>query len=59
MWHWAAVFLGVAVVAAIFGFGGDSGSAAGIAQVFFVVFLVVFVITLVRGMMDRRRSAPR
>jgi len=59
MLQWALVFLGVALVAALLGFGGLAGSAAGIAQVFFVIFLVVFLITLARGWMDYRRSASR
>jgi uncharacterized membrane protein YtjA (UPF0391 family) len=54
----ALIFLGIAIIAAIFGFGGVAGSATGIAQFLFVLFLVAFLITLVRGLMDRRRSSP-
>ena len=35
MLYWALMFLIVALVAALFGFGGIAGTAAGIAQVLF------------------------
>jgi len=54
----ALIFLGIAIIAAIFGFGGVAGSATGIAQLLFVLFLAAFLITLVRGLMARRRSSP-
>jgi len=48
------MFLLVALVAAIFGFGGIASTAAGIAQVLFVVALVLFVLSLFMGF--RRRN---
>jgi uncharacterized membrane protein YtjA (UPF0391 family) len=50
MLYWAGVFLVVALVAALFGFGGIAGTAIYFAQVLFFVFLVLFVISLVFGM---------
>lgn len=50
--YWAAIFLVVALVAAILGFAGIIGASAGIAQMLFVVFLTLFVATLLVG---RRR----
>jgi len=32
MLHWAAVFFVIAIIAAVFGFGGIAASAAGIAK---------------------------
>lgn len=58
MFQWAAVFLVVAIVTAIYGFGGVAGFAAGVAQALFMSFFVVFLITLIGGFMDRRRAAP-
>lgn len=55
MLYWALMFLLVALVAAVFGFGGIASTAAGIAQVLFVVALVLFVVSLVAGMARRRR----
>ncbi len=54
MLYWALVFLLVALVAAVFGFGGIASTAAGIAQILFVVALVLFVLSLVMGF--RRRN---
>ena len=41
---WALVFLVLAAVAALFGFGGLSQGFADIAKVLFFVFLVVFAV---------------
>lgn len=46
MLFWAAIFLVVAVIASLFGFGVIASASAGIAQILFVVFLVLFVATL-------------
>ncbi len=52
MLYWAAIFFVIAVVAAIFGFGGIAADAEGIAKILFVVFLVLAGISLLFG---RRR----
>jgi uncharacterized membrane protein YtjA (UPF0391 family) len=57
MLSWAITFFLIAMVAAVFGFGGIASSAAGIAQVLFFVFLVAFVISLVLDF--GRGRAPR
>jgi uncharacterized membrane protein YtjA (UPF0391 family) len=49
MLRWAVVFLIVALVAAVFGFGGIAGEAAWIAKILLFVFLVLFVVSLVLG----------
>jgi uncharacterized membrane protein YtjA (UPF0391 family) len=56
MLYYAAVFFIIALVAALFGFGGIAAGAAGIAQILFVVFLVLFAVSLVMGLL--RRSGP-
>ncbi|MFW6145960.1 MAG: DUF1328 domain-containing protein [Planctomycetota bacterium] len=58
MLYWALVFFLIAIVAAIFGFGGVAAGAATIAQVLFWIFLVVFVISLIVGLVNRRRMHP-
>jgi uncharacterized membrane protein YtjA (UPF0391 family) len=45
MLHWSLVFLVIALVAAILGFGGIAGTAVGIAKILFFVFLIVWLIT--------------
>jgi uncharacterized membrane protein YtjA (UPF0391 family) len=47
--HYAAVFLGIAVVAAVFGFSGIAAGAAEIGKIVFYIFLVMFVVTLLLG----------
>lgn len=53
MLYWALMFLVVALVAAIFGFGGIASTATGIAQVLFVIAIVMFAVSLVAGFMRR------
>ncbi|MBX3645826.1 MAG: DUF1328 domain-containing protein [Rubrivivax sp.] len=53
MLHYAVVFFVIALVAALFGFGGIASSAAGIAQVLFFIFLVLAVIGFVVGLIRR------
>jgi len=53
MLSWAAVFFVVAIVAAIFGFGGIATSAIGIAKILFFIFLVLFVLSLLVGIFRR------
>ncbi len=55
MLWWAFVFLVVAIVAAVFGFGNIAAGATTIAIVLFVVFLVLFVLSLIFGWRRRGR----
>ncbi len=47
MLYWTAIFLVVALIAAVFGFGGIASASAGIAQILFFIFISLFVFTLV------------
>jgi uncharacterized membrane protein YtjA (UPF0391 family) len=49
MLGWSILFLIVAIIAAVFGFGGIAVAATDIARLLFVVFLVLFVISLLLG----------
>ena len=51
--YYAVVFLIVAVVAAILGFGGLSGAAMDGARILFWVAIVLFAISLVAGLVRR------
>lgn len=55
MLSWAVVFLVVALIAAVLGFGGLAGTAVGIAKLLFFVFLAIFVISLIIGLARGRR----
>lgn len=45
--YWAVVFLVVALVAALFGFGGVAGTAMEGARLLFWVAIILFVVALV------------
>ena len=49
MLYWAAVFFVIALLAAVFGFGGIAASAVGVAKILFFVFLVLSVVSLIFG----------
>jgi uncharacterized membrane protein YtjA (UPF0391 family) len=57
MLYWAAVFFVIALVAAIFGFGGIAAGAASIAKILFFVFLILFLVSLIAGLFTGR--SPR
>ena len=52
MLHYAIVFFVIALIAALFGFGGIAASAVGIGKVLFMVFIILavasFLFSLVR-----------
>jgi len=54
MLRYAVVFFLIAIVAAVFGFGGSAVGAAEIAKILFVIFLVLFLGTLIVGLLNRR-----
>lgn len=47
MLYWIIVCLIIALVAALFGFGGISSTFAGIARILFFVFIVLFIGSLI------------
>ena len=53
MLYYALVFLLIAIVAAIFGFGGVAIASDGIAKILFFVFVVLFLVSLVTHMSRR------
>lgn len=55
MLHYAIVFLVIALVAALFGFGGIAASAVGIAKILFFVFIVLAVVSFVVGLLRGRK----
>ena len=55
MLYWALVFFVVAIIAAVFGFGGIASTAMGIAKVLFFIFVVLFLVFLVMGLISGRR----
>jgi uncharacterized membrane protein YtjA (UPF0391 family) len=53
MLHYAVVFFIIALIAAVFGFGGIAAGAVGIAKILFFVFLVLAALTFIANMMGR------
>lgn len=56
MLYWAAVFFVLALVAAVFGFGGIAASAVGIGKILFAVFVVLALLSFAFNAF--RRSSP-
>ncbi len=46
MLWWALVFLIVAIIAAVFGFGVVAGTAAWIAKILFIIFVILLIASL-------------
>ena len=53
MLRYAVIFFVVAIVAALFGFGGIAAGATEIAKILFFIFLVLFVVSLAVGLLRR------
>ena len=49
MLHYTIMFLVIALVAGVLGFGVVAGTAALIAKICFFVFLVFFLVSLITG----------
>lgn len=47
MLHYAVVFLVIALVAALFGFGGIAAGAVEIAKILFFIFVILAVVTFI------------
>ncbi len=52
--HWALVFLIVALVAGVLGFGGVAGTAMEGARLLFWVAIILLLISLIFGFARRR-----
>ena len=57
MLNWVITFFILAILAAIFGFGGLAADFAGIAKFLAVVFVVLFVASLIYSMLTGRRPS--
>ncbi|MBA3507679.1 MAG: DUF1328 domain-containing protein [Betaproteobacteria bacterium] len=49
----AVIFFVVAIIAAVFGFGGIAVGATEIAKILFYIFVVLFVVSLILGLFRR------
>ena len=53
MLHYTIVFLVIALVAALFGFGGIAAGAVGIAKLLFFIFIAMAVASFIVGLVRR------
>ncbi len=53
MLRWAIIFLVIALIAALFGFGGVASASYGFAKILFFVFLVLAVLSFLGGLFSR------
>lgn len=53
MLHYAVVFFVIALIAALFGFGGIAASAMGIGKILFVVFAILAIATFLFGLIRK------
>ncbi len=53
MLHYAVVFFVIALIAALFGFGGIATSAMGIGKILFTVFAVLAIATFLFGLIRK------
>jgi uncharacterized membrane protein YtjA (UPF0391 family) len=53
MLRYAIIFFVIAIIAAVFGFGGIAAGATEIAKILFFIFIVLFIVSLVAGLIKR------
>ena len=53
MLKYTLIFFLLAIVAAVFGFGGLAASFAFVAKILFLAFVVLFVVSLISGLVAR------
>ena len=53
MLYYALVFFVIALIAALFGFGGIAAGAVGIAKILFFLFLIIAVVTFLMSLARR------
>lgn len=57
MLSWALTFFVLAIIAAVFGFGGIAAGAASIAKILFILFLVLFIVSMIANAVRGRSVA--
>lgn len=54
MLRWALIFLVVAIIAAVFGFGNISAGATQIAKILFFIFLILFLLSVIAQLAKKK-----
>mgnify|MGYP002787867451 CR=1 FL=1 len=58
MLQWVITFFILAVIAAIFGFGGLAGTFSSIAKFLAILFVALLIISLLYNLVSGRRAPP-
>jgi len=58
MLNWIITFFLLAVIAALFGFGGLAGTFASIAQFLAGLFIILFIASLIYSLISGRSAHP-
>ena len=58
MLTWSLAFFVLAMIAAVFGFGGTATGAAETAQILFLLFLAIFAISMIGWLLTDKRPDP-
>jgi uncharacterized membrane protein YtjA (UPF0391 family) len=58
MLSWVITFFLMAIIAAVFGFGGLAGTFANIAQFLAGIFVLLFIASLIYSLLTGRRANP-
>lgn len=53
IWRWTFIFLLMALITAILGFGGLAGAAEGIAKILFFIIMLIFLLALMSGLLRK------
>ena len=51
MLRYAVIFFVIALIAAVFGFGGIAAGAAGVAKLLFYGFVILAIVSVVAGLL--------
>ena len=54
MLNYAVIFLVIALIAAVFGFGGIAAGAVDIAKILFFIFVILAVVSFVVSMLRKK-----
>jgi uncharacterized membrane protein YtjA (UPF0391 family) len=55
MFYWAVVFLFIAIISGIFGFGGIASTSVEVAKILFFTSLALFLLISLTGLLKRPR----
>ncbi|MBM7074453.1 DUF1328 domain-containing protein [Shewanella sp. 202IG2-18] len=56
MLRWALIFFILAIIAALFGFGGIAGAAVTVAKVMFYIFAISLLVSVVMSLVNKDKS---